>query len=97
MSNHTETGAAGLVKVLQEKLKSAEDEIDRLAKELQKKERELDDAERLDAMLQIAKLSGLTVDLVYDLMQDLSIHGLRSVMGRASSMPSDKKSSDSLH
>lgn len=53
------------------------------------------DDDRLEALKKAAANSGLTIDLLHELTQDLSCQAFLSVMGRASSMPSYMKSIDS--
>lgn len=50
---------------------------------------------RIQEMAKAAHESGLTIDLLHHLTQDLSRQAFLSVMGRASSMPSYMKSIDS--
>lgn len=49
---------------------------------------------RIDAMIDAARRSGLTLDLLHQLTQGLSRQAFRKVMGNASSMPSYMKSKD---
>ncbi len=49
---------------------------------------------RVDAMIEAARRSGLTLDLLHQLTQGLSRQAFRKVMGNASSMPSYMKSKD---
>lgn len=53
---------------------------------------EMDD--RIDALREAADKSGLTIDFLQWITQDLSRQAFLSVMGRASSIPSYMKSSD---
>ena len=51
--------------------------------------------ERIEALKKAADESGLSIDLLHHLTQDLSRQAFLSVIGRASSMPSYMKSIDS--
>ena len=53
------------------------------------------ESERLAALLEGARDSGLTIDFLYDLTEGLSLQALRKVIGNASSIPSYRKSSES--
>lgn len=55
----------------------------------------MEDNERIDALKKAAGKSGLSIDLLHHLTQDLSRQAFLSVIGRASSMPSYMKSIDS--
>ena len=50
--------------------------------------------ERLDALIDGAAQSGLTIDALEALTSGLSLQALRKVIGNASSMPAYRKSSD---
>lgn len=51
--------------------------------------------DRLDVLIEGARVSGFTIDFLYELTRDLDRQALRKVIGNASSMPSYMKSIDS--
>lgn len=56
---------------------------------------EMQNEERLDALIEGARETGLTIDFLHDVSVGLSIQALRRFIGNASAMPANRKSNDS--